>query len=193
MLMEANPSRFTSLTRPFKFQEFWLLDSSFPGVVAQAWSRGEGLGERIDNFSKDALIWNKNLFGNIHLKKRRVMARIYGVQKALASRPSADLINLEKVLHQYLELLLDQEHDLWALKSRINWMIQGDRNTSFYHVSTIARRKRNHIAAAKDDVGNWLTEDRQVMDFFRRGFVELYTTSHSSAPQVASISDQWRA
>ena len=31
------------------------------------------------------------------------------------------------------------------------------------------------------------------MEFFRRGFVELYTTSHSSAPRVASISDQWRA
>lgn len=26
-------------------------------------------------------------------------------------------------------------------------MIQGDHNTSFYHISTIARRKRNHIAS----------------------------------------------
>ena len=42
-------------------------------------------------------------------------------------------------------------------------------------------------------MGNWLTEDRQVMNFFRRGFVELYTTSHSSAPRVASFSDQWCA
>lgn len=72
-------------------------------------------------------------------------------------------------------------------------MIQGDRNTSFYHVSTIARRKRNHIASVKDDMGNWLTEDRQVMEFFRSSFVKLYTTYHLSAPRVASISDQWRA
>lgn len=72
-------------------------------------------------------------------------------------------------------------------------MIQGDRNTSIYHVSTITRRKRNHIASVKDDVGNWLTNDRQVMEFFRSGFVELYTTSHLSAPWIASISDQWHA
>ena len=112
VLIEATLSRFTSLTRSFKFQEFWLLDSSFPSVVSQAWSRGRGLAKRIDNFSKDASIWNKIHFGNIHLKKKRVVARIYGVQKALAFHPSADLINLEKLLHQELDLLLDQECDL---------------------------------------------------------------------------------
>ena len=121
------------------------------------------------------------------------MARIYGVQKALASHPSADLINLENLLHHELDLILDQERDLWALKSRINWMIQGDRNTSFYHVSTIARRKRNHIASVKDNVGNWLTKDSQVMEFFRNGIAKLYTTSHLSAPWTAIISNHWRA
>lgn len=105
--MEAIPGRPTSLTRPFKFQEFWLSDSSFPSVVSRAWSRGRGLADRIDNFSKDASIWNKNHFGNVHHKKKRVVSRIYGVQKALASHPSADLINLEKLLHQELDLLLD--------------------------------------------------------------------------------------
>ena len=72
VLMEANPGRPTSLTRPFKFQEFWLSDSSFPSVVSRAWSRGGRLANRIDNFSKDASIWNKNHFGNVHLKKKEL-------------------------------------------------------------------------------------------------------------------------
>ena len=46
--------------------------------------------------------------------------------------------------------MLEQEKDLWALKSRINWMILGDRNTSFYHVSALARRKRNFIIAIEN-------------------------------------------
>ena len=37
-------------------------------------------------------------------------------------------------------MVLDQERDLWMLKSRINWMIQGDCNTSFYNVFALARR-----------------------------------------------------
>ena len=71
-------------------------------------------------------------------------------------------------------------------------MIQGDRNTAFYHVSTITRRKRNHIAAVMDDLGNWITEEREVMEFFRSGFVKLYTTSHESGHRVPFLGNQWR-
>lgn len=60
-------------------------------------------------------------------------------------------------------------------------MIQGDHNTSFYHISTIARRKRNHIASVKDERGGgeWLIEEREVMEHFRTGFIALYTTSQT--------------
>ena len=120
VLMKTLPTRNINLTRPFKFQEFWLSDTSFPSVVSRAWSRGKDLAECINTFSRDASVWNKTHFGNVHYKKRRVIARIYGVQKALAAHPNTDLINLEKHLHQELDLLPNQERDLWALKSRIN-------------------------------------------------------------------------
>lgn len=81
------------------------------------------------------------------------MARIYGVQKAISNWPSSSLLNLKNQLQQELEVVLDQKRDFWMLKSRINWMIQEDRNTSFYHVSALARRKRNHIASVKDERG----------------------------------------
>ena len=71
------------------------------------------------------------------------MARLNGIQRAVASKPSNFLLNLEKDLVKELDMILSQEEELWALKSRVNWMIQGDRNTTFYHVSTMVRRKRN--------------------------------------------------
>ena len=118
--MESLSNRAIHLTRPFKFQEFWLSDITFPSVVCRAWNEGRDLAECINTFSRDASVWNKTHFGNVHHKKKRVIARLYGIQKALAVQPSNDLITLEKQLHQDLELLLDQERDLWALKSRIN-------------------------------------------------------------------------
>lgn len=81
------------------------------------------------------------------------MARIYGVQKAISNWLSSSLLNLKNQLQQELEVVLDQKRDFWMLKSRINWMIQEDRNTSFYHVSALARKKRNHIASVKDERG----------------------------------------
>ncbi|KAL0011903.1 hypothetical protein SO802_007011 [Lithocarpus litseifolius] len=184
VLMETVPCRTVHLSCPFRFQEFWLSDMTFPNVVSSAWSCNRNLAESIEVFSKEATRWNRNHFGNIHQKKRRIMERIYGIQKAISNWPSSSLLNLEKQLQQELEVVLDQERDLWMLKSRINWLIQGDRNTSFYHVSALARRKRNHIASVKDERGVWLTDEREVMEYFRNGFVSLYTTSLDETSRV---------
>lgn len=156
---------------------------SFPGIVSQTWVNIRNLEESINRFTKEATSWNKNQFGKIHSKKKRILARIYGIQRAIAFSPSASLINFENQLHKELEVILDQERDLWALKSRINWMIQGDRNTYFYHMSALARRKRNHIALIKNEVGEWITKEGGVMDHFRKGFISLYTNSQMMVPQ----------
>ena len=107
------------------------------------------------------------------------MARLNGVQKAMANQPSSSLVLLENQLLKELEVILEQERDLWALKSRINWMILGDRNTSFYHVFTLARRKRNYISGIKNEVGEWLSEERirrkgSGQPYKRRVFEALY-------------------
>ena len=167
------------------------MDTSFPSIVSKAWNTNRGLAESIDSFSKEATLWNKNHFGNIHYKKKQILARLYGIQKALSNNPCAPLLTLESQIQQDLDHVLDQERDLWLLKSKVNWMIQGDRNTSFYHMSTLTRRKRNHIASVKDDMGEWITSEREVMEFFRRGFISLYSTSHVAASRAPLQPTQW--
>ena len=120
VLMEAIPNCTQAPNKPFRFQEFWLSNLSFPNIVSKAWSSDRSLVDAIDTFSKEATLWNRSHFGNIHHKKRRVLARIYGMQKALSNFPSSFLINLENQLQIELESILDQERDLWMLKSRIN-------------------------------------------------------------------------
>ena len=77
--------------------------------------------------------------------------------------------------------MLAQEEELWALKSQVNWMIQGDRNTTFYHVSTLVRRKRNTIMAIKNASRDWLCEENAVKEYIQNGFADIYTTSLSYA------------
>ena len=192
VLMEAVPICTQALNKPFRFQEFWLSDLTFPNIVSKVRSSDRSLVDAIDTFSKEATLWNRSHFGNIHHRKRRVLARIYGVQKALSNVPSSSLINLENQLQLELESILDQERDLWMLKSRINWMIQGDRNTSFYHISALTRRKRNHIASVKDERGQWITDGGEVREHFRKGFVSLYTTSLMEVERVPSHDVQWQ-
>ena len=89
------------------------------------------------------------------------------------------LVGLEKklLLDLDLDLALAQEEELWALKSRINWVVFGDGNTSFYNLSAIVRRKISRISAIKNNVGNWLFEERDIMDHINKSFRELYSTS----------------
>ena len=73
------------------------------------------------------------------------MARLYGAQKALSNGPNHFLIQLEKDLMREYASIMQQEEEFWALKSRLNWAALGDRNTSFFHVTTLVRRHKNKI------------------------------------------------
>ena len=48
------------------------------------------------------------------------MARLDGVQRVMTSDPSASLVSLKNHLIKELDVVLEQEKGLWALKSRIN-------------------------------------------------------------------------
>ena len=63
------------------------------------------------------------------------------------------------------------------MKAHISWMVEGDHNTSFFHTSTLVRRRRNKIHALKDHMGNWLQGDREVAEHIRKGFMDLFSTS----------------
>lgn len=44
---------------------------------------------------------------------------------------------------------------LWRQKSRELWLKEGDKNSKFFHASTISNMRRIFIPAIKDDGGNW--------------------------------------
>ena len=73
------------------------------------------------------------------------MARMLGTQKALAVRPNPFLLNLQNQLTEEYNLILQMEEEIWAMKARIDWVIMGERNTSYFHMSTLVRRSKNKI------------------------------------------------
>lgn len=111
------------------------------------------LQEAIDKFAKRAIDWNKTHFINIFGKKRRILARLNGIQKAMAKSPSHSLVVLEKELQKELENILNQEEELWVQKSCITHLVEGERNTTFHHMTTIVRRRRNRISYVKNKIG----------------------------------------
>ena len=177
LLLNLDPPPPSAATRPFRFQPMWLNHSDFPRLVKEAWHGKElRLGDAISEFSSLAQTWNKEVFGNIFANKRRLLARLLGIQKALARHPSHHLLLLQDNLSIELNQILNLEEELWAIKARTNWLVSGERNTSYFHVSTLVRRSSNRINGIKDGAGNWIFDKAVLKDLFTSGYKSLYQT-----------------
>ena len=88
----------------------WLLHPQFPKVVEDAWSGDRSLLAAISEFTTRVKKWNYEVFGNLFARKRRVLARLGGVQKALACNPCESLLRLEKCLiEEHVGIMLQEE------------------------------------------------------------------------------------
>ena len=139
VLIELCRAIVNHLNKPFHFQTMWLLHKDFSRVMQQVWTKNKILKEAILDFVVRARRWNTEVVGNLFARKRRVLARLNGAQKALANHPNEFLLELENQLISEYSLILLQDEEFWVLKSRLNVANFGDQITSFFHVSTLVR------------------------------------------------------
>ena len=192
LLLNLCPNLTNSTNRPFRFQPMWLSHNDFPAIVRESWTdMDDNLAGAVFRFTYKAQIWNKEVFGIIFVKKRQIMVRLLGAQRALANNPNTFLINLQDQLAGEYSEILQLEEELWAMKSRVNWTIFGERNTSFFHMTTLARRSRNIISSILNDEGVWVHNVEQVQEVFTKSFVKLYQTDQSACPMVQRWDSEW--
>lgn len=102
------------------------------------------------------------------------MRRLDGIQRSGNSNPF--LHRLEKHHQHELYKINKQEEILWQKKARTDWIKTGDRNTRYYHIKTINRRRRNRVEMLTDSGGNWMEQGDQiknhVVDFYKQLFTE---------------------
>ncbi|KAK8643649.1 hypothetical protein V6N13_012932 [Hibiscus sabdariffa] len=70
----------------FKYFTRWQHHIDFYRMVQDNWQSGSSSAATISNFTDAANVWNSTVFGYVGAKKRIIMARLRGVQKALERR-----------------------------------------------------------------------------------------------------------
>uniref|UniRef100_A0A2N9J7P9 CCHC-type domain-containing protein n=1 Tax=Fagus sylvatica TaxID=28930 RepID=A0A2N9J7P9_FAGSY len=152
-------------------------------VVEKAWATPAlNLSITFAIFAALVTAWNKSKFGNIFHRKKRILARLNGVQCSLTARPSESLYRIEKSLREDYFTILKLKKELWALKSRVGWVVEGDRNTKFFHTSTIVCRKANKIVRLRNSVEEWIIDNELIRLHIQQWFVDLFSTSHLHPP-----------
>ena len=61
-------------------------------------------------------------------------------------------------------------------KSRINWIIQGDRNTKFYHSITTRRMIRNRVQGIQNENRIWVKDHKGFSKTFCNHFRNIFTS-----------------
>lgn len=96
---------------------------AFEPLMQQTWARPpESVLGKLEMMRAALIQFNKETFGRIHRRKRRVEQRLNGVQRELKWRQTESLLHLEKSLREEYEQTLLQEELLWYRKSRENWV-----------------------------------------------------------------------
>lgn len=72
---------------------------------------------------------------------------------------------------------------IWRQNSRELWTKDGDRNSKFFHLSTIIQQHTNFIAANKDNEGHWHQDEEEIGNYFLRNFIDLFKTTDPSFPK----------
>lgn len=181
------------LTQPFRFQPMWLSHPSFPEVVRDLWGEVTSLSFAISSFTLQAREWHRNIFGNLFQMKNRIRARLRGIQENLENQPNDYLINLEKDLRAKFSTILKLEKEFWAIKARISRLVEGDRNTVFYHTLALVHQRRNRITTMKNRMGNWIHGDSEIDNHIRNGFLKLFSTNHCSTQLAEWAPPFWQA
>lgn len=116
-------------------------------ILRNIWNTSIDIVQAISKVLDTILPWNAKVFGNIFRRKKQVLARLAGTQKALSEKFNDFLHNLEFQLIQEYNQILQQEELFWYQKS-----------TKFFHKSAVSRRRRNKILMLEIE-GEWVKYD----------------------------------
>lgn len=115
------------------------------------------------------------------IKKRKILNRLRGIQSSNKYTNSLFLQNLEESSIKEYNLLLKSEEGFWKLRSRINWLHEGDANTNFFSYLNIKQEKRKKIITLKLEDGNWGYDPEEIMHQTTVFFNNLFQTSRKSS------------
>nr|XP_009590391.2 uncharacterized protein LOC104087583 isoform X2 [Nicotiana tomentosiformis] len=168
---------------PFRFENMWLKVPGFGDKVKEWWtSYGVSgtpsfrLSKKLKLLKGDIIRWNKEVFGRVEVKMRKLMHELGDVERGegAGELDESEKERLGEVKREIVELAIAQETN-WRQKSRALWLKEGDSNTKFFHRVAVANRRRNFIESLVVD-GVRIEGEEEVKGAIA-GFMRTYIKS----------------
>ncbi|XP_074304260.1 uncharacterized protein LOC141638972 [Silene latifolia] len=162
--------------KSFKYFNMWGLAPSFKESVAQAWTsvyRGTKMFSVIKKLKALKPILksiNRECFSDVENNTSVASLALEHIQKALVDKPGdTDLIQQEAALAHELRDLVSARDSFLLQKAKVQWSLEGDLNTSYFHHVIKKRMMLNKVFQIEDLDGNLCIDG----DSIQRGFFRL--------------------
>ncbi|CAN0880875.1 Putative ribonuclease H protein At1g65750 [Linum grandiflorum] len=160
--------------RPFRFLAPWLGHDDFHRLLESAWHPQREIAQNLLHLTSRLRRWNKEVFSHIHRRKEALIRHLEELESQSNSLPTEENIQAESQARKDLGHTLWEEEVLWVQKARSDWIIDGDRNTRYFHTLTLRRRSINRILALRQDDGTWVEDPpslgKMAVNYFQNLF-----------------------
>ncbi|XP_062021007.1 uncharacterized protein LOC133737483 [Rosa rugosa] len=159
--------------RRFLFESFWTKDEQCTKIVTNTWGNDSlvSVQEKIKDCAENLQQWNKEVIGCVPKK-------INALKESLQKFPIGVATEAEKqqreAIKEELEKLYSYEETIWKVRSRLNWLQEGDNNTKFFHAYAKGRGRQNKVEGVFNENGVWCDSMSEVQQAFVEYFSNIY-------------------
>ena len=168
----------------FRFEKAWLKEPGCEATIAEAWdvqpigTAMYRVAEKIKQCRVRLLQWSQS---HVRITPRRIEEKTKQLQD-LEQQP-VEVYNSSEVnsLRRELNVLREKEEVMWRQRSRVAWLAEGDKNTSFFHQCASQHKRTNTIKGLRDHHNAWKVEPDEIASVAIDYFNTLFSTSNPQA------------
>ncbi|KAG7559344.1 ABC transporter type 1 transmembrane domain superfamily [Arabidopsis thaliana x Arabidopsis arenosa] len=125
--------------------------------------------------------FSKVNYSDLEKRVQEALSDLTELQSRVLSNPSPANACLEIEATRKWEILSKAEESFFYQKSRITWLDEGDKNTSFFHRMASTRQAQNHIHFLIDGQGNRIETQENIHDHCVDFFNDLLGSDESES------------
>jgi hypothetical protein len=170
------------VSHAFRYEAMWRRAPEYKEVLETAWSASrEGVPSLRSTWStlnrmgpvlKD---WSRATFGSVRKQIRRYEQQL----SFLRGQPVSDAsLKEERDIEHKLGELFVCEEIMARQRSRVEWLREGDRNTSFFHARASARKRTNKISTLRREDGSLCESQGEMKGMVQQFYEHLFTSEN---------------
>lgn len=184
-------------TPAFMFFNMWADHDHFSSLVEQEWhnelygTKQYCLCRKLKSLKKQLRALNKKEFSHIAARAKKARAELKDSQMAHHDNPrDSTLLAKVKTLQQQASFLSEAERKFCAQKTKIDFLLRGDKGSKLFHSLIKRNAKRNYIVALVKEDGSTTTSKEEVKQEFLNFYEGLLGTHEDMVPLEAVVMEE---